>query len=314
MPHEKFFMKKVLLIYYTQSGQLEEIADNVLQKVEEREEVKIYRYGIKPVPEYPFPWTPETFYDVFPETFLQIPQDFELPSKEITETDFDLVILAYQVWYLTPSLPITSFLKSDFALKILKDKPVVTVIGCRNMWVKAQEKMKGLLADNGAKLVGNIALVDRHLNHISVITIEKWMMRGKKERYLGIFPRPGVAQRDIDGSVKFGQPIVKSLQTNDYSGLQEELLEKNAVRIKPFLIAMDTRANVIFGKWANFIHKNCQNNPKKRKKYIGFFSFYLKFAIWVMAPIVFIVFLLTYLPNRRNIKRNIQYYASVKQK
>lgn len=307
-------MKKVLLIYYTQSGQLEEIADNVLKAVKNHPGAALYRYGIRPIPTYPFPWTPDKFYDVFPETFLQHPIDFEPPSRKILETDFDLIVLAYQVWYLTPSLPITSFLKSDFAKKILTDKPVVTVIGCRNMWVRAQEKMKGLLARNQAKLVGNIALVDRHINHISVITIEKWMMHGKKERYLGIFPEPGVAQKDIDRSVRFGKPILNGLLAGNYDNLQEKLLEKNAVSIKPFLITMDTRANIIFGKWANFIHNNCQNDPKKRKKYIRLFSFYLKFAIWVIAPIVFIVFLLTYLPNKRNIKRDVQYYASVKQK
>ncbi|PID70033.1 MAG: dialkylresorcinol condensing enzyme DarA [Flavobacteriales bacterium] len=305
-------MKNVLLIYYTQSGQLEEIANNVLQNIENQSNVSLYRYEIKPKPSYPFPWTPHTFYDVFPETFLQIPITIEPPDQELLEINFDLIILAYQVWYLTPSLPVTSFLKTQFAFEILKDKPVITVIGCRNMWIQAQEKMKRLLAKNKARLVGNIVLVDRHINHISVITIEKWMMRGKKERYLGVFPKPGVSQQDIDSAVKFGKPIVNSLLSEEYNVLQEQLLAKKAVVVKPFLITMDARANVIFNKWANYIHKKCANNPKKRKKYIGLFSFYLKFAIWVMAPIVFIVFLLTYLPNKNNIKLNIKYYKSIK--
>jgi hypothetical protein len=45
----------------------------------------------------------------------------------VVNKKFDLIIFGYQVWYLTPSIPIISFLKSGFAENILKDTPVVTV-------------------------------------------------------------------------------------------------------------------------------------------------------------------------------------------
>ena len=307
-------MKNVLVIYYTQSGQLLEIAQNVAQELENSTNVSVSYHQIKPVEEYGFPWKADKFYDVFPESFLQIPCKLEEPNPEIFTKKYDLVILAYQVWYLTPSVPINSFLKSESAKKIVKDTPVVTLIACRNMWIKAQEKMKHLLIENQANLVGNIALVDRNLNHVSVITIEKWMMNGKKEKYLGVFPKPGVSQKDIDESVKFGKPILESLNKNDFTSLQDNLVSIGAVVVKPFLISMDKRANVIFDKWSNFIIKKGKPGEPKRLKWVRVFDKYLKFAIWFFGPVLFIVFLLTYLPFIGKIKKDKKYYASVKLK
>ena len=85
----------------------------------------------------------------------------------------------------------TSFLKSEQARVLLEGKPVVTLSGTRNMWIKAQEKVRNMLVKKGARIVANIALTDRHYNHISVLTIVHWLFTGKKDKYLGIFPLPG---------------------------------------------------------------------------------------------------------------------------
>jgi len=304
-------MKNVLVIYYTQSGQLLEIAQNIVKKLEVSNEVSVVYHQIKPSKSYNFPWKKDNFFDAFPESFLQIPCQLEEPEGDILNKKYNLVILAYQVWYLTPSIPINSFLKSAQARTVLKNTPVITVIGCRNMWIMAQEKVKTLLLENQAELVANIALVDRNINHISVITISKWMFSGKKERYLGIFPKPGVSQKDIDESVKFGAPILNSLLKNDYAKLQNKLLELDAIRIKPFLVLVDKRANILFGKWANLIIKKGKAGDPKRRKWIKAFNNYLLFAIWLIAPIVFIVFLITYLPLIGKVKRERNYYRSV---
>lgn len=222
-----------------------------------------------------------------------------------------MVILGYQVWYLTPSIPINSFLKSDFVKKILKDTPVVTVVACRNMWIQAQEKIKRLLVDVNAELVGHIALVDKHINHVSVITISHWMFSGRKDQYLGIFPKPGVSDRDIQEATRFGEPIKEALLTGDNRPLQTNLLKLNAVHINPFLVLTDKRGNVLFSKWANLIIKKGNPGNPKRLKWIGLFKYYLLFAIWVIAPIVFIIFLLTYVPTYQKRKREKRYYSSI---
>ncbi len=303
-------MKEVLVIHYSQTGQLTTILENIVATLHS-DKINISYYEIVPDPIFEFPWKKEKFYDAFPETFLQIPSKFHPPKPEILDKKYDLVLFGYQVWFLTPSIPINSFLKSDFAKRLLKDTPVVTIVTCRNMWIQAQEKMKRLLSDASAKLVGHIALVDRHINHISVITIAHWMFSGRKDRYLGIFPRPGVSDDDIANAEKFAHPIEQALLSNNFSDLQENLLRLDAVRINPFLVRTDERGNVLFSKWANLIIKKGNPGNPKRLKWIALFKYYLLFAIWVIAPIVFVVFLLTYLPmtSKRNSER--KYYSSV---
>lgn len=303
-------MKEILVVYYTQSGQLFDILENITSTIK-GEDINITYHKITLEEPYPFPWVGDEFYDAFPETFLQIPKKIHPIDDTILNKKYDLVILGYQVWFLTPSPAINSFLKSENAKKILKNTPVITVIGCRNMWIQAQEKVKNLLAKNEARLVGNIALVDRHINHISVLTIEYWMTTGKKDRMWGIFPKPGVSDEEITSASKFGTPIRESTLLSNFENLQDKLLELGAIKINPFLVLTDARGNILFSKWANFLINKGGPNTPTRLKWLGLFKFYLKFAIWVIAPIVFVVFLLTYLPTYQKRNRERKYYSSV---
>ncbi|MCB4808033.1 dialkylresorcinol condensing enzyme DarA [Tamlana sp. 62-3] len=304
-------MKQVLVLHYSQSGQLTEIVNNIVTDFKNDDAVELHYHNIELEQNFPFPWTKKDFFGVFPDTFLQHAKAVKPIPEAILNNTYDLIIFGYQVWYLTPSLPISSFLQSESAKTLFSGSKVVTVSGTRNMWIMAHEKVKKHLKSLNASLVGNIALVDRHINHISVITIVRWMFSGKKKKYLGLFPKPGVSQRDIDNAVKFGPVIKQHLFQNSFNDLQENLLKNDAVKIKPFLITVDRKANVIFTKWANFIHKSSEPNTKKRETLLKFFNVYLFIAIWVVSPIVFILFLLTYVFNIPKIKKQKEYYTSV---
>jgi hypothetical protein len=184
-------MKNVLVIYYSQSGQLESIARNIAKPLLNSNEINVLFHEIQLEKPFPFPWNNDAFFGAFPETFLQIPTALKPVSEEIMNTKFDLILLNYQVWYLTPSIPINSFLKSPEAKILLNNTPVVTINGSRNMWVMAQEKVKALLKQNNAFLKGNIALVDRVGNLISVITIVEWMFSGVKKEIFRYFSFAG---------------------------------------------------------------------------------------------------------------------------
>ena len=278
-------MKRVLVVYYTQSGQLKEIIDSVLSPLTE---VTIDFLPIDTATPFPFPWTDDTFFDAFPESYLQIPQP--LQPFNLPHTDYDLVILGYQVWYLSPSIPLSSFLQHPEAKKLLSGKPVITISGTRNMWVMAHQKVKKLLTDCGTHLVGNIALTDRHHNHISVITIVQWLFSGdKNKRYLGVFPKAGVADKDVQVASVYGSLIVQHLQTDDYTGLQKEIVAHGGVHYKRFLLSAEKKGNRLFGIWAKMIY-----GSKKRKFLLKCFRIYLYIAIWVLMPIVWLLYWLTY--------------------
>ena len=278
-------MKRVLVVYYTQSGQLKEIIDSVLSPLTE---VTIDFLPIDTTEPFPFPWTDEAFFGAFPESYLQIPQP--LKPFQLAHTDYDLVILGYQVWYLSPSIPFNSFLQSEAGKQLLQGKPVITVSGTRNMWVMAHQKVKKLLTECGAQLVGNIALTDRHHNHISVITIVQWLFSGdKNKRYLGVFPKAGVADKDIQGASVYGALIAPHLQTGDYTGLQQEIVTHGGVHYKRFLLSAEKKGNRLFGIWAKMIY-----GSKKRKFLLKCFRIYLYIAIWVLMPIVWLLYWLIY--------------------
>ncbi|OEK09745.1 dialkylresorcinol condensing enzyme DarA [Flavivirga aquatica] len=304
-------MKNILVVHYSQSGQLTEIVNNIAMPLNNSKNINIVHHQIEMETPFAFPWKKKDFLNAFPESFLQIPSKIKPIPEAILNQKFDLVILGYSVWYLSPSIPTSSFLRTQEAKQLLANTPVITVIGCRNMWIMAQEKVKGLLKACHSKLVGNIALVDRHINHISVITIVQWMFTGEKKKYLGIFPKPGVSQKDIDESSRFGNTILNHINNNNLEDLQKNLVKEKAVIVKPFLVLADKRANILFNKWAKLIYSKGSVNTDKRTIWIKMFNYYLLFAIWVIAPIVFILFLLTYLPLSGVIKKNKKYYSSV---
>jgi len=300
-------MKNVLVIYYSQSGQLESIARNIAMPLLNSEDINVIFHEIQLEKPFPFPWNNEAFFGAFPESFLQIPTALKPVSEEIMKTKFDLILLHYQVWYLTPSVPVNSFLKSPEAKILLNNTPVVTINGSRNMWIMAQEKVKVLLKQSNALLKGNIALVDRVGNLISVITIVEWMFSGVKKKYLGIFPLPGVSDKDITESSKFGEVILSSLLENNFENLQQRLLEIDAVRVSSYLVTVDKTANKIFTKWSNLIIKKGES----RKFWLKAFKVYLLLAIWLISPIVYILHVIMYPFKMQKIKKEIEYYKGI---
>lgn len=304
MQRNRIRMKRILVIYYTQSGQLKEIADNFVAPFQ-KQGIPVDFYEIQMETPYPFPWTNESFFGAFPESFLELPQPIKAMPPDIETQEYDLVVLAYQVWYLSPSIPVTSFLKSEQARALLEGKPVVTLSGTRNMWIKAQEKVRSMLLENRAYIVANIALADRHYNHISVLTIVHWLFTGKKNRYLGIFPLPGVSQEDITNVSQYGDILLKYAQIGNYgTSLQKEIVAKGGVKVKPFLLSAEKKANRLFGIWARAIYQS-----PRRKFLLKCFHVYLYFAIWILMPIVWLFYWLTYPFFYKKIRRDCKEVA-----
>ncbi|MDR3697623.1 hypothetical protein [Mucilaginibacter sp.] len=270
--------KKILAIYYTQSGQMGEIMETFTAPLAEAGAV-IEKVEIRPLADYNFPWTGKRFFSVMPSCVLGIPE--QLAPLGLKEKAYDLVILGYQPWFLSPSIPSSSLLQNTEFKALLKNTPVITISAARNMWINAFVRVRNMLKDAGAKLVGNIALVDKHPNAVSFITIFYWMLSGKKERYLNIFPKPGISDEDIANTREFGKTIVKYLGHNSWDGMQEELLNQKAVEINYNLMFIEARAKPIFKIWANFIAKR-----KNRMPWLVVFKYYLFIALFLGAPIL----------------------------
>ena len=280
--------KRVLAIYFSQSGQLKEIIDNLCTPFLENG-IHVEKVQVHLKNEFTFPWTSERFFSVMPDCVLGKTQ--ELEAFELQSSQYDLVILGYQVWFLSPSIPFNSLMQLPVIKEILKNTPVITVTGARNMWVNALEKIKFMIRDAGGNHVGTIALVDKHFNLVSIFTIFHWMLRGKKDRYLNFFPLPGVSEKDILGTKSYGTLILPYLQSNHWDGLKETLIEQKAIEPKFHLLFMEGKAGIMFKMWAKFIDKKAN-----KRFWLKLFKYYLLVALFIFAPIVYIVTLLIFKP------------------
>ncbi len=301
--------KKILVIYYTQSGQLEEILNNFTAPLIEAgntvEQVRVHVAN-----DYPFPWTGKSFFAVMPDCVLSVPT--QLKPFQLKENKYDLIILGYQAWFLSPSIPANSILNDPSVKAVLKDTPIVTITGARNMWITAMERIKKILKNSEAKLVGSISLVDKHHNFISFITIFYWMFKGKKERWLNIFPKPGVADADIENTRNFGIIVQKYLNAQNpiaigWIGLQDELIQQKAIEVRYNLMFIESKASKIFAIWANIIAKK-----KKKTAWLVAFKYYLLIALFIAAPIILTVdfiFFKPFLSGR--IKKQKQQYSGI---
>ncbi|HTN07538.1 hypothetical protein [Agriterribacter sp.] len=297
--------KKILAVYFTQSGQLGDIIDHFTKPFVSSPDIAVEKVRIYPAKPFPFPWTTSVFFDAMPESVDGVPTALE--PFTFKESQYDLIILGYQPWFLSPSIPASSLLQHPLFKKILNNTPVVTISGCRNMWINAQEKVKKQLKEAGANLAGNIALVDRHNNYTSLVTILYWMLTGKKDRKWGIFPQPGVSQADITDSAIFGETVKAHLQKNEWNGLQQHLLQQGAVDVKYNLMFIERKAGRIFSIWSKIISKG-----KKRSILLVVFKYYLLIALCIAAPIILLVDAVFFKPFLgKRIKKQKEYYAGV---
>ena len=273
-------IQKILVVSYSQSGQLTEITDNFIRPLHN---VDIDSISYSPKVPYPFPWTSGVFFDAMPESVLETP--VELNPITYKHTKYDLIVFAYQPWYLSPSIPASSLLQDEAFLSRVHNTPVITLIGSRNMWLNSQESIKNRISKAGGSIAANIPFVDRTQNQLSAITILHWALTGKKTRKYNILPKPGVSDGDISFATEYGKILNEAIQKNDLSNLQSDFLNKGRIKLSTEIIFIEERAKRLFRIWTGLVIK-LGTSPAKRRWMLLAFKYYLVVALFVVAPIV----------------------------
>ena len=301
-------MKRVLVVYFSQTGQAKQAVDAVLKPFEENINYQMDYLLVKPKKIFPYPWSYTQFFDIFPETVQGVP--CELESLNIDPTiNYDLVVIAYQPWFLSVCVPINSFLQTAEAKLLLANKPIVTIINCRNMWLGAQEKMKKQLLHLKANLSGNITFVDRSSNLVSLVTVLAFVLKGTKENFLGVFPKYGVTEKDLVHAPLFGKIILNNLETNQLQNIQPELNQQGALDIRGNLLLMEGRGKALFPLYANYICKKGTQGSEQRKTRVRIFGIVLPIGILLLSPIITIVSRLAPLLAKKKFDKEIAYYS-----
>lgn len=276
-------MRQVLVVHYSQTGQLNRLVESVCAPLLQREDIQVDFLALQPAQPFPFPWPFLGFFRIFPETVLMRPQPL-LPLAVDADKRYDLVILAYQVWFLSPSLPVTAFLASPEAARLLKDTPVVTLIGCRNMWLMAQEKVKATLASLGARLVDNIALTDACGTAASFLATPLWMFTGRQKAYSWV-PRAGIEEAEIIAASRFGTAIAQRLTADELPIEQAMLKGLGAVRIDEKLIGSEKVGNRSFQLWSRLLSALGPQQSRRRGAGLVVYIVFLLCLIITVVPL-----------------------------
>lgn len=304
----KYTGMKILIAYYSQTGQLRSIIDSIFGAF--HDEAEIDYLPVSPVDDFPFPWYGETFFQAFPESVLEVAcniNPIEIPS----EKKYDLIVIGYTPWFLSPSIPITSLLDDTGFKNLLKGANVLLLTGARNMWISAYRNIHVKLDKAGAIIVGNIALCDRNNNLLSAVSVIRWLIKGKKERQGWLIPDAGVSEVDINEASRFAMPILSAINARDYSSLQKMLVEEGAIDFNGPVHMMEKNAKRIFRIWAKKIIKKGSYGSSNRSRILKVFKYYLLVMIFLISPIAALVYYLT-LPFRiRSNRRAKQFIGAM---
>lgn len=276
--------KRVLAVRFSQTGQLHDISEHLLAPLRESPDIRLHVETLRPVREYPFPWPFLRFFDTFPETVhgVAVPlQPLDVPSDDVP---FDLVIVFYQVWFLAPSPPIATFLQDPSVAKLLAGKPVVTVIGCRNMWMMAQEKIKRLLDACGARLVDNVVLTDDSPTLATLLTTPLWLLTGRRDFFRAL-PAAGIAAPSIAHTRRFGLALRDALRRNEERGAQPLLGGLQAVEADPRLLVSEKAGTRSFHVWGTLLRAVGRPGQWQRQPVLLVYVLFLVALILTVVPV-----------------------------
>lgn len=274
-------LKRVLVIQYSQTGQLARLVEQIIAPLRAEPRFAVQVLTLQPVPAFPFPWPFFRFLDAFPESAHLVPPELAPLGLQGNE-EFDLVVLPYQVWFLAPSQPVTAWLKHPVAQKLLRGKPVVSVIACRNMWLMAHEKFKALLQATGARLIDNVVLTDPGPTLATFITTPRWLLRGKKTGFWGL-PAAGLDESQIRGSRRFGRALRDGLLHDRERGDQPLLAGLGAVQVDPRLYISERAGTRSFFIWGKLLMA-C--GPAGSRRRLPFLFLYVVFLVALIVTVV----------------------------
>lgn len=285
-------MKRILVLYYSQSGDVRRMAEAFARPLASAG-VEIVWEEIEPTEPYPYPWrNVHRFFNVMPECVLGLPPEISTPAFD-AEATFDLIVLAYQVWFLAPSSPIQSFFRSDHA-RVLQGRKVITISVSRDMWHGASLKMKKLLAEAKAIHIDNVVVTHQGPRFATFLTTPRSLFTGKKDRLWGVLPPAGVADAEDQRMNLLGAAVARQIGAWADPGSRPLLRGMNAVVVNRRYVIPEWVASGCFPFWARVIRGFGRLGAGWRHVGIFLFVHFLLFMILTGIPVTMITLPLVY--------------------
>jgi hypothetical protein len=279
-------MKRVLLLFYSQSGESERMARLFDQAFTSRGiDTKLVR--IQPKADYPYPWgSISRFFDVMPETQLGQPPPIELPGLDPADR-FDLAILVYPIWFLCPALPVQGFFRTAQAAA-LNGTPVMTVTVSRAMWQQGSEGMKRLLAGAGLIHIDNVVVTHQGSPVATLVSTPRTLLSGRRGQFMGVFPESGISAADRTRIARLAESAAKRLAALPAAPGGSLLAGEPAVTVKLWLIGPELVGWYCFHGWARFNRALGRPGLPLRRAGAWAFAVFLLLLILAGLPLVLI--------------------------
>lgn len=281
---------RILVISFSQTGESARVAQVIAEPLRFAGNDVIHEV-LRPMQSYPFPWrNPVRFFDVLPECLLG-PAPAMQPVTFDTTVVYDLIILVYQVWFLSPSLPVQGFLASP-AAAVLRDRPVITVSVSRNMWQSASEKMKRLLHAAGAVQIDNVAVTHQGPPWATFVTTPRALLFGKTEPFWGIFPAAGLGAAEVARVQGIGEILRERWANRSKDEPRSLLHDAGAIHINYRYMVPEAVGWHVFMAWAWVIKTLGRCGRWLRTLGICCFMVFLVCAVTVGIPLLTLLTLL----------------------
>ena len=269
---------RAVVYLYSQTGQLREVADALTAPLIAHG-WDIRWVDVQPRVPFPFPWPIARFFSVFPaavdpQAVVDLVDDGFLGERSdgirSPRDPAELVILAYQVWYLAPSLPIRSLLRTH--PEAVRNHQVVSLIACRNMWYSAAIEVAGLLRSAGARRVEVVSATDTRRQATTLVTTLRWLLTGRREPFLW-FGRAGVGDAELARIADVGRYLA-----------EHGRCPADAATIVPTLAAADLLAGKAFRHWGAMVRSARRFGAVAHAASLAAFVLGLGFGILVGLP------------------------------
>ncbi|HWG45293.1 MAG TPA: hypothetical protein VN688_21195 [Gemmataceae bacterium] len=283
---------RILLVYYSQSGDAARIADTLVDSLQ-APGIEIERECVRPMQPYPFPWRNVfRFFDVLPECQLGPPPAIHEP-KFASDRDYDLIVLVYQVWFLAPSLPIQGFLASP-AARVLTGHKVMTVSVSRNMWQSASETMKSRLRQLGAVHMDNLVVTHQGPPWATFVTAPRLLLFGKRNAFWKVFPPAGLGEAELQRVRRIGAAVRERLDRLRRTPPQSLLCGLGAVEVNRRYLIPELIGWYLFRGWAHALQRLGRIGRLPRYVGVGLFMLFLVTLVGMVMPIIVVVSALFY--------------------
>lgn len=210
---------RVLLLYYTYTGQSLKVLEAAGEVFEERG-CEVHKAQIE--------FTDRRFAErfsrfpmrrVWPDMLSVLPAQKRGETGEIRipdavrDGDYDLVCIGSPTWWQTVSMPMRSFLKSGEARKLLDGKAFAVFVVCRKYWQENSTAVRELAEQQGGRYVDGIHFTYPGDPLRSMLSLTSYLGSGKyREKYLGVrIPSTNVQPEQLEQTRTFASALADRL-------------------------------------------------------------------------------------------------------